>query len=106
VQLTNRYRTPVDPVPFLVVTALGFLVSYSYGPIYCMAFGLSLPAALGVSTGTFCVITAISYHRLVWTSYPELRDELPAANRLQGLLYTTLVVATLLVLLSIPLLLE
>jgi hypothetical protein len=42
----------------------------------------------------------------VWTSYPELRDELPAANRLQGLLYTTLVVATLLVLLSIPLLLE
>ena len=105
-QLTNRYRTPVDPVPFLVVTALGFLVSYSYGPIYCMAFGLSLPAALGVSTGTFCVITAISYHRLVWTSYPELRDELPAANRLQGLLYTTLVVAALLVLLSIPLLLE
>ena len=103
-KLTNARGRPVDPVPFLVVAALAFLVSFSYGPIYCMELGLSLPAALGVSTGTFCVITAISYHRLVWTSYPELRGEVPAEQRLGGIIYAMLVVAALLGLLALPLL--
>ncbi|MFC7082051.1 hypothetical protein [Halorussus caseinilyticus] len=38
----NRFGTPVDPVPFLVVAALGFLLCYTFGPSYLMAFGAEL----------------------------------------------------------------
>lgn len=106
VQLTNRHGTPVDPVPFLVVAALSFLVSYSYGPIYCLALGLSLPVGIGISTAVFCVVVALSYDRFVLRIYPELRGEVPAAIRLRGLFYTTLVLSALLVLLGLPFVLE
>ena len=103
-KLTNRHGTPVDPVPFLVVASLAFLVSFSYGPIYCMALGLSLPPALAVSTLAFCLATSASYHRLVWTARPELRGEIPADQRFRRLVYAALVVGALLALLSLPLL--
>jgi hypothetical protein len=104
VKLTNARGRPVDPVPFLVVAALAFLVSFSYGPIYCMELGLSLPAALGVSTGAFVGASALAYHRLVRRMRPELRGEVPAEQRLGGIIYAMLVVAALLGLLALPLL--
>jgi hypothetical protein len=104
VRLTNRHGTPVDPVPFLVVAALAFLVSFSYGPIYCMALGLSLPFALAVSTLVFCLAAGASYHRLVWTARPELRGEIPAEKRFRRLVYAALVGGALLALLALPLL--
>ena len=104
VELTNARGRPVDPVPFLVVAALAFLVSFSYGPIYLMELGLSLPAALGVSTGVFVSLSALAYYRLVWRVRPELRGEVPAERRLRAIVYAALVVAGLLGLLALPLL--
>ena len=101
-KLTNRRGTPVDPVPFLVVASLAFLVSFSYGPIYCMALGLSLSWALAVSALVFSLTTGAAYHRLVRTARPELRGEVPAAKRLQRLVYAAIVVVALLALLSLP----
>lgn len=103
-KLTNRHGTPVDPVPFLVVGALAFLVSFSYGPVYCLTLGLSLPWALAVSTLAFSLTAGAAYHRFVWSARPELAGEIPAHERLRRLFYGTVVALALLVLLSIPLL--
>lgn len=102
-QFRNRRGTPVDPVPFLVVAALGFLVSFSYGPIYCMELGLAVLEALAVSAVAFLSITAFAYYRLVWVARPELRGELPAEYRLRALIYAALAVGALLCLLALPL---
>ncbi len=85
--MRNREGTPVDPVPFLVVSALGFTVSFSFGPIYVMEFGASLPLALLVATGVTAVTAAVAYHRYVWTERPTLRGEVPAGDRFRRLLY-------------------
>lgn len=94
----------MDPVPFLVVAAAGFLGCFSCGPIYLMEFGASLPGALGLSTVACCATTALDYHRFVWTAYPDLRSEIPAGVRLRRLLLGGLAVAGVFVLLSLPLL--
>lgn len=104
VELTNARGQPVDPVPFLVVATLAFLVSFSYGPIYLMELGLPLPAALAVSTGVFLSLSALAYYRLVWDTRPELRGEVPAERRLRAIVYAALVLAALLGLLTLPLL--
>ena len=88
----RNYRgREIDPVPFLVVVGLVFLVSYSYFPITLLEIGLSLPLALGVTTVGFLSTTVIAYHRLVWTARPELRSEIPLGHRLRGFFYATLV---------------
>ena len=99
----NRVGTPVDPVPFIVVAAFGFLFCYSYGPIYLMEFGAELGGALGYSTMVFLGVLGVAYYRLVWTAQPDLRSEIPAGLRLRRLLLAGLAVAGVFVLLSLPL---
>lgn len=100
----NRVGTPVDPVPFIVVAAFGFLFCYSYGPIYLMEFGAELGGALGYSTMVFLAVLGFAYYRLVWTARPDLRSEIPAGLRLRRLLLAGLAVAGVFVLLTLPLL--
>ncbi|MFB6123782.1 MAG: hypothetical protein ABEJ78_10030 [Haloferacaceae archaeon] len=103
-KLRNRRGTAVDPVPFLVVAAMAFLVSFSYGPIYCHAVGLRGAAVLGVPAGAFLVACGVAYHRLVWTARPDLRGEVPAERRLARLFYAALAGILVLVGLTLPLL--
>lgn len=100
----NRLGTPVDPVPFLVVAGLGFAGCYSFGPAYFIAFGVELPAALGLSTVAFVGATAVAYHRFVWTARPDLRGEVPPDLRLRRLLLAGLAVLGVFTLLTLPLL--
>lgn len=102
-RLRNRSGTPVDPVPFLVVAALAFLLCYSCGPLYLLAFDFELPSALAVTTVVFVGATAGAYHQLVWTVTPELKGEVPATLRLRKIILATLVVVGLFALLSLPL---
>lgn len=102
--MQNRNGTPVDPVPFLVVTALGFTVSFSFGPIYVMEFGASLPLALAVAAGATGVTAAAAYYRYVWTERPALRGEVPAQDRFQRLLYGVVAGFLLVAALALPLL--
>lgn len=105
-EFRNAQGRPVDPVPFLVVSLLGFTVSFSYGPGYFMAFGLSLVASLLGSTAAFIAILGFAYRRYVWNHRPELRGEVSVDGRLRRLFYGTLIVVGLLVLLAMPLLLR
>ena len=104
VPIRNRDGTPVDPVPFLVVTCLTFLVAFSFGPVYAVAVGLSFPAGLSLSAGAFVAVSAGAYVRLVRRAAPELRAEVPAAQRLLRLFYGAICLAFLLCLLALPLL--
>ena len=100
----NRFGTPIDPVPFLVVAALGFLVCYSCGPIYLLSYGVGLSGALVLTTVAFVATTAVAYHRFVWTARPHLREEIPPTLRMRRIGLAVLAVCGLLVLLTIPLL--
>lgn len=100
----NRVGQPVDPVPFLLIAALGFLGCFSCGPIYLMEFGLDLGGALALSTVGFVATTALAYHRYVWAARPDLRGEIPTGLRLRRLLLGGLVVAGVFTLFSLPLL--
>ena len=99
----NSRGVPVDPVPFIVVAAMGFLFCYSYGPIYLMEFGAKLGGALGYTTMIFLAFAWYAYYRLVWTARPDLRVEVPAHLRLRRLVMGGLVVVSVLALLSLPL---
>jgi hypothetical protein len=102
--LRNRNGTVVDPVPFLVVVALGFLVAFSFGPIYAGAVGLSVRTGLAVSAGVFSLVVIGAYVRLVRQAIPEARAEIPPERRLTRLLYAALGLALLFGGLTLPLL--
>lgn len=105
-RLRNREGTAIDPVPYLVVASLAFLLSFSFGPVYCLSLGLSLPVSLVVSSLVFLVLATVAYHQMVWCARPDLQGEVPAADRLRRLFYLVLVVTLLLVVLSSPFLLD
>ncbi|MFC6837314.1 hypothetical protein [Halomarina ordinaria] len=105
-KLRNRRGTPVDPVPFLVVCAFAFMLSFSLGPGYCWAYGLGDAAAFGLPTALFGVAVAGAYHRLVWATRPSLLSEVPAESRLLRLCYGVVALFLLLGALSVPLLLR
>ena len=98
----NRRGTAVDPVPFLVVAAMAFLLSFSAGPIYGLSFGLGLELALAVSAACWLVGVVVSYHRLVWTVRPNLRAHVPPSARLERIGFATLAFGLFLLLLSLP----
>ena len=99
----NRDGDGVDPVPFLVVTALSAMVLVSFGPIYLSAFGLPLGIGLAVSGAVTVVAAIVSYHQLVWTHDPVRMAAVPAADRFRRLLYAIAILVGFAVLLSIPL---
>ena len=98
----NRHGTAVDPVPFLVVAAMAFLMCFSVGPIYGLSFGLTLELALAASATCWLVGVAASYHRLVWTVRPELAAHAPPSARLERIGVGVLVFVLFLLLLSLP----
>jgi ABC-type nickel/cobalt efflux system permease component RcnA len=102
--LRNREGTAVDPVPFLVVSGLSLVGSLSFVPVYCLTLGLSMPVSVGAGVAVFLGLSTVAYHRMVWTHRPELRGEVPAAVRLQRLVYGVLVVAGVLLFLTLLLL--
>lgn len=104
VQLPNKNGTPVDPVPFLVVSLLGVAVAYSYGPIYLTELGFGLPTALVISTVVAATVTGAAYHRYVWAARPDLRTEVPVEVRLKRLFLGVVILIAVIVLLSLPLL--
>ncbi|MFC7097328.1 hypothetical protein [Halobaculum marinum] len=101
--LRNREGDPVDPVPFLVVAGVAFMIVYSVGPIYLMALlGVDLATALAGSTAVYLLAAGVAYHRFVRTDRPDLRAETPAAWRFRRLVYAAVAFGLLLVLLSLP----
>ena len=101
--LPNRYGTPVDPVPFVVVSGLAFMLSFSFGPLYGLAFGLSLPTALAVSGIAFLLVAALAFYHQVWAARPT--GETSVALRAEQLLYAALAFAVVVVAATLPLVL-
>ena len=102
-RLRNRHGSHVDPVPFVVVVGLSFMVLLSFGPLYGQAMGLSLEAALALSTALFAVSAVTAFYRQVWTARPDLANEVSAAVRAQRLFYLIPILAALIVALAVPL---
>lgn len=91
-------------MPFLVVSGLSVLGSLSFVPVYCLALGLSMSVSVGAGVAVSLGLSAVAYHRMVWTASPELRGEVPPGIRLQKLVYGALLVAGVLLLLTLLLL--
>ncbi len=104
-RLRNRQGTPVDPVPFLVVVGLSFMLLLSFGPLYGQALGTSLDVAIAVSFGLFLSVSALAYYWQVWTSVPAAVDGVPASVRGERLFYLMGILAAIIVGLAVPFLL-
>jgi len=101
--MRNQNGELVDAVPFMVVAVMAVLLCLTYGPGYLLAFGVPVAAAVAWSATVAAVLSAMSFHRYVWTVRPELRQEVPAQLRLKRLLYGALILGLVLVGLTIPL---
>lgn len=100
--LRNREGERVDPIPFLVATGTAFLVTFSFGPVYCLALGLPIEAGLLACSLVFAGLTLAAHHRLVREHRPTLRGEVPPELRVRQLFYVALVAVGVLLLLTLP----
>ncbi|SEP62718.1 hypothetical protein [Natrinema salaciae] len=101
--LRNRHGSHVDPVPFVVVVGLSFMILLSFGPLYGQALGLSLDLAIALSTVLFAVTAVAAFYRHVWTFRPETTGTVPSAVRAERLFYLIPILAAALVALAVPL---
>jgi len=101
--LRNRDGDPVDPMPWVVVVGLGFMLLFSMGPIYLQGYGLPLAPSVMVCSVLFLGLVGVSYWRYVYTVTPELRGEVPPEVRLERLFYAVLAGVLLLAAISLPL---
>lgn len=104
-EVRNRDGEPVDPVPFVVCAGLAAMLCFSCGPLYGLAYGVSVRASLAVSAVATIAVTAVAYHRLVWAATPRWVD-VPPQFRFERLIYVALALAVVLLALSVPLLVD
>ncbi len=83
----NRDGEPVDAVPFLVSTGILGMLTLSLGPLYGLAYGLSLSAALALSALGFVGVTIVAYRQLIRSAPPVGAGALPALLYPRFLLY-------------------
>ncbi len=102
-RLRNRHGTPIDPVPFLVVVGLAFMLLLSFGPLYGQALGTSLDISIAVSVVSFLFVAGLAYYWQVWTARPQ-GTAVPAGIRAERLFYLMIVLAAIIVALAVPLL--
>jgi hypothetical protein len=102
-RLTNRHGTPVDPVPFVVVSGLACMLSLSFGPLYGQAFGFSVLSSFLVSVAASIGVTVASFYWQVWDTYPL--EETPVEIRFERLFYGALAFGVIVVGLTVPILL-
>ncbi|QCW03305.1 hypothetical protein [Natrinema pallidum] len=56
--LRNRHGVRIDPVPFVVVVRLVFMLLLSFGPLYEQTLGLPLEIAIALSAAV-CTVVAV-----------------------------------------------
>jgi hypothetical protein len=100
----NHRGEPIDPIPFLVTTGLGFTLIFSFGPLYGLAYGLSLPLALAASALGFAAVALVAHRQLVRSAPPVNAGPLPSGPRFERLLYAGLGLGVAFVALTLPLL--
>ncbi|ELZ44303.1 hypothetical protein C464_15760 [Halorubrum coriense DSM 10284] len=104
VRLRNRRGESVDAVPFLVTTGLAFALVFSFGPLYGLAYGLSLSVALVLSAAAFGVAAWVAYRQLVRCAPPVDAGPLPSGPRFERLLYAGIGLGLAFLALTLPLL--
>lgn len=102
-EVRNRNGDPVDPVPFLVSAGLTVMLTVSVGPLYGLAYGVAVKWSLAVSGLAAIGVSAVAYHRLIWTATPK-SVTVPPALRFERLIYIAIALALVLAALSLPLL--
>lgn len=98
---TNRDGRPVDPVPFVVVAGLGATLVLSAGPLYGLAYGLSLRTAVAASAAVTLGVVAGAYHQFVRWATP---DSVDAPTDVTRIYYMGLALGGVILALSLPLL--
>lgn len=103
-RLRNRRGEPIDGVPFVVCVGLAFMLAMSVGPLYGLAYGLSLAWSLALSAVGFCALSVVAYRQLVRSAPPLDAGPLPVEPRFVRLVYAGVGLGLLLVALTLPLL--
>ena len=100
----NKHGDRIDPVPFLVTVGLAFMVAFSFGPIYGLAYGFALRAALALSGAAFVGATTLAYRQLVRSAPALDAGPLPPGPRVERLFYGAIGLVVVLSALTVPLL--
>ncbi|MFB6235962.1 MAG: hypothetical protein ABEH81_13985 [Halopenitus sp.] len=100
----NNEGTPADPVPFIVVTGLAFMLTLSLGPLYCLAYGIDFPAALAIPGGVFVATAGFAYQRMIRLARPAHSAEVGSEGAFRRLLYVAVALAIIFVAITLPLL--
>ncbi|GAB7009783.1 hypothetical protein [Halorubrum trueperi] len=103
-RIHNKHGDRIDPVPFVVTVGLAFMLALSFGPIYGLAYGLTLTTSLALSTLAFAGAAALAYDQLVRAAPAIDAGPLPPGPRFERLLYAALGLGVVLVALTLPLL--
>jgi len=90
---SDRDGEPLDPVPFLVVAAIGLLVSLSFLPAVVMELGGSAGIGVAVALVVAAGFAIAAYRRMVSGNRASLRTELPPEDRLRTIVYGVVVAA-------------
>ncbi len=91
-------------MPFLVSVGLAFMLAFSIGPIYGIAYGLPLSTSLAASGVAFAGIATVAYAQFVSGAPAADAGPLPTAPRFERLLYAALALGVVLAGLTLPLL--
>lgn len=100
----NKHGDRIDPVPFLVSVGLAFMFAFSVGPIYGLAYGFTLRAALALSGAAFVGATGLAYRQLIRSAPARDAGPLPPGPRVERLFYGAIGLGVVLVALTLPLL--
>ncbi|GGL47976.1 hypothetical protein GCM10009039_02720 [Halocalculus aciditolerans] len=93
----NRDGVRVEPAPFVVMVGTAALVVWPFGPPYFLAWGASMPTAVGATAVVFGGVVAWAYYQCVWTARPpEETAEVPAEWRVERFLIGGVAVAVVL----------
>ncbi|WP_338740575.1 hypothetical protein [Haloplanus salilacus] len=98
---TNRDGHPVDPVPFVVVAGLGAMLTLSAGPLYGLAYGLSLRTGVAAAAAVTASLIVGAYYQFVWRAAPDAVDG--AGTDATRLYYMGLALGAVILALSLPL---
>lgn len=83
--LRNEDGDAVDPVPWLVVTGIAFLLCYAYLPLVMLEFSFGMDVIMLVATVLFVAAAVVAFREQILRARPDLAGEVPADVRIRRL---------------------
>lgn len=89
--IRNENGDAVDPVPWLVVTGIAFLLCYAYLPLVMLEFSFGLDVIMLVVTVLFVGTALVSFREQILRARPDMAGEVPSDVRIRRLVLAMII---------------